>query len=65
MMLEFDKDHSRDSAYRVIAWHIYPHSLSIVVDLVHDGVRRGCTYSGRRIENRFELHFGMDSSIWK
>jgi hypothetical protein len=57
MMLEFDKAHSRDSAYRVIAWHINSRPLSIVVDLVHDGVRGGCTYGGRRIENRFELHF--------
>lgn len=56
-MLKFDKAHSGVSAYRVIAWHTNPHTLGIVVDLVHDGVRAGCTYGGGCVENRFELHF--------
>ena len=57
MMLESAKPHSRDSTYRVVAWHIYSHPLSIVVDPIHDGVRGGSTYGRGRVESRFELHF--------
>ena len=45
-----------NSIYRVVAWHIYSRSLSVVVELVHDGVGRGHAQRCRCVENRVELH---------